>query len=132
MTTYFADAMYKHRGLAVQVEYARRVAPDPITNDGVAIRYVYTGEGLNAQASWLAPGRNIEPVIRHTRITPGIAIRQQRDSEALTESSLGFARYFNGHRIKMNGDIVHSRRTNLLNDESSAAWTMRLGLELGI
>jgi hypothetical protein len=132
MTTYFADAMYKRRGLAVQVEYARRTAPDPVTNDGVDIRYVYTGEGFNAQASWLPAGRNIEPVIRHTRVTPGLAIREQRDSDALRESSLGFARYFNGHRIKVNGDVIHSRRTNLLTDVSKAEWLMRLGMELGI
>lgn len=132
MTTYFADAIYKHRGLAVQAEYAHRVSPDPITQRGDTTRYVFAGEGVTVQASYLLPHVDFEPVLRYSRVTPAGTIRGLDNSEALEERSVGFSNYFNGHRIKFNGDITHIRRTDLTVQRSEAEWRVRLGIEVGI
>lgn len=52
MTTPFADAMLKRRGVLVAAEYAHRTSPDPITRSGPSTRTVFAGQGLKVQARW--------------------------------------------------------------------------------
>lgn len=132
MTTYFADAMLKRRGAMVAGEYAHRQSPDPITRSGTLSRFVYAGEGWNVQASWLLPSSRFEPQLRYTSIVSARSIRGQSGTEATTESAVGTAFYFNGHRIKATGDIIHARYEQLLTARRRGDWTMRLGAEVGI
>jgi len=132
ITTYFADALLKKRGVAVAVEYAHRVSPDPITRSGASIRHVYAGQGVNVQTSWLLPHSSWEPMLRYSAVTPARSIQALSTVEALQESALGLARYVNGHRIKMNGEFFHTRYRNAAADRRRGDWTLRLGAEVGI
>lgn len=132
MTTYFADALLKKRGVAMAAEYAHRVSPDPITRSGTSIRNVYAGQGVNLQTSWLLPHSNWEPMLRYSAVTPAKSIQALTTVEALQESAIGLARYVNGHRIKMNGEFFHTRYRNVAADRRRGEWTARLGAEVGI
>ncbi len=132
MTTYFADGLLKKRGVAVAVEYAHRVSPDPITRSGTSIRNVYAGQGVNVQTSWLLPHSSWEPMLRYSSVTPAKSIQSLSAVEALQESAFGLARYVNGHRIKMNGEFFRSRYRNVAADRRRGDWTLRLGAEVGI
>jgi hypothetical protein len=131
-TTYFADLMFKYRGVMIASEYAHRIAPDPVTTSGTSTRYVYAGEGINVQASWLLPGTRFEPQARFTRVSPALAIRGLSGAERTEETAIGLARYVNGHRIKMNGDLIHGRYADLQRVRKRGDWTLRLGAEVGI
>lgn len=131
MTTYFADALLKKRGVAISVEYAHRTAPDPITRSGATVRAIQAGEGVNLQASWLLPHRAWEPQLRFSSVTPALAL-QAIESEAARESAVGLARYVNGHRIKMNAEGIHGRYTMLSTGQRRGEWTLRFGAEVGI
>lgn len=132
MTTQFADVMLKRSGVMVAAEYAHRLAPDPITRSGTSTRFVYAGDGLNVQASWLLPNRPWEPQLRYTIVTPATSIRTVAGVEALTETALGLARYVNGHRIKMNSELIHGRYQELVSMRRRGDWTLRFGVEVGI
>jgi hypothetical protein len=132
MTTYFADALLKKRGVAVAAEYAHRTSPDPITRSGTSTRTVFAGEGVHVQASWLLPHHSWEPMLRFTSVTPARAIQGVAGIEATQESALGLARYVNGHRIKMNSEFIHGRYHNLALDTRRGDWTVRFGAEVGI
>jgi hypothetical protein len=132
MTTYFADGLLKTRGVAMAVEYAHRVSPDPITRSGTSIRNVYAGQGVNVQVSWLLPHRQWEPMLRYSSVTPAKSIQSLATVEALQESAIGIARYVNGHRIKMNGEFFHTGYRNVAADRRRGLWTARLGAEVGI
>lgn len=132
MTTQFADVMIKRAGVMLAVEYAHRLAPNPITTQGTSVRYVYAGEGVNVQASWLLPHRSWEPQLRYTSVAPARSIRAQTGAEALAESAIGLARYVNGHRIKMNSEFYHTRYNNLSRLVKRGEWTLRAGAEVGI
>ncbi|MCA0377383.1 MAG: OprO/OprP family phosphate-selective porin [Gemmatimonadetes bacterium] len=131
MTTYFADAMLKRRGVMVAAEYAHRTAPDPITRSGANTRAVFAGQGLNVQASWLTR-RNWEPQLRFSSVTPARAIQGVSGIEATREGSVGLGRYVNGHRIKANGELFRTDYRNLALRTKRADWTLRLGAEVGI
>jgi len=132
MTTHFADAMLKRRGVMLTGEYAHRLSPDPVTRSGTLSRYVFAGEGWNAQASWLLPGLRLEPQLRFTSVTPATSVRGQSGSEAVRESAVGSAFYFNGHRIKATGDLIHARYDALPLARKRGEWTLRFGAEVGI
>ena len=132
MTTHFSDLMIKRHGVMLEAEYAHRLSADPITASGTTRRYVYAGEGLHVQASWLLPHRNWEPQLRYSVVTPAQAIRGESGAEALAESALGLARYVNGHRIKMNSELIHTRYDDLFRLRKRGEWTFRMGAEVGI
>lgn len=133
MTTWFTDAIYKYQGFALQAEHARRFSSNPLTEEDGEVRYVFAGEGLLVQASYLFSGKHYEPFIRYVSITPALAVRGLDGSESLNEYAAGLGRYFQGHRIKINGDLSRIRAGMIgPNAASSNQWRARIGIEVGI
>lgn len=130
MTTQYADAILKRAGVMVELEYAHRLSPDPITTSGTSTRYVFAGEGWNAQASWLLPDSHWEPMLRYTSVIPATSIRTT-GAERSNEAAVGVARYVNGHRIKVNAEFIHGRFENMATRQMRGAYTLRTGLEFG-
>ncbi len=93
---------------------------------------MYAGEGWNTQASYLLPGSRFEPQLRFTSVTPARSVRGLAGADAVQESAVGGAYYFNGHRIKMSSDLIHARYENLVTNRKRGDWTLRLGAEVGI
>jgi hypothetical protein len=132
MTTYFADALLKRRRVALAVEYAHRVSPLPMTSGTMAPSVVFAGQGLTVQASWLLPRSSWEPILRVTTVTPALAIQSRARVESLAEQSVGLTRYVQGHRVKINSELLHSRFAQRPLATQRSEWTLRMGAEVGI
>jgi phosphate-selective porin OprO and OprP len=131
MTTGFVDVLYKHAGYSVSGEFARRVAPDPITTDGVDTRYVMAGDGVNVQAAYLTKAM-IEPAIRFSQVTPHRDLAGLSGAERQRQVSFGLTRFLKGHRVKVQGEVMHDDFRDILTRATRGAWTVRTSLEVGI
>ncbi len=129
MTTHFADVVVKRGGFTLAAEYAHRTANDPVTQLGSDVRYVFTGQGVHVQTSWLLPGTRIEPVARMTWVGAAAPIRGQAGAEDVREAAVGIARYVHGHRIKYQGEVM---RTVFRGAGGRGEVGARFGVEVGI
>jgi hypothetical protein len=105
LSTIFADAMFKYKGVSVMAEYANKVTTDGtswvvIDTAGVPSEYFYTGTGLNCQIGYLFK-KNWEVAGRYTFIQPS-SINQIDDIAMYT---LGFSRYIVEHNLKIQTDV---------------------------
>ncbi|MBS4071913.1 MAG: porin [Algoriphagus sp.] len=126
-----ADAMFKYRGWGVLAEYFQRRSPDPITrNSAGATRVVWIGKGHNIQLSKMISSKS-ELALRYAEVRPEdeiIPYESQGD-----EVALGFSRYLNGHRIKLQGNLGYgwaNNEWNLVN--TSNFWFGTFQVEFGI
>jgi phosphate-selective porin OprO/OprP len=106
ISTFFADAMFKYKGLAFMGEYAARDAENPIaveadgTQTGAIVR---VGNAFNGQLSYLFKS-NYEITVRFTTT----------DFKTLTNAlprdqyTLGFSKYIVGHKLKIQGDVSYT------------------------
>lgn len=131
MNTYLADLLYKHRGFSFAAEVARRTAPDPITTDGATTRYILTGDGVTAQTSYLMRS-NLEPALRFSMVTPDAEVSGQSGADRQRQVSFGLTRYLKGHRVKMQGEVLHDDYRNHLTGVRRGTWGLRTSMELGI
>jgi hypothetical protein len=104
INTFFADAMFKYRGLSIMAEYARRTADDPFAknSDGTLTgEVVNVGEGFNFQTGYLFKN-NYQVLGRYTNIIldesiTGVGIE--------TQYTIGLSKYFVGHKLKIQTDL---------------------------
>jgi phosphate-selective porin OprO/OprP len=101
-----ADAMFKYAGYGFLAEYFERNAHAPITQDqsGKA-KAVWIGKGTNFQLSKMV-SQNSEFAFRYAKINPDNQIKEfERRQE---ETILGYTKYLNGHRIKIQGNLGYA------------------------
>lgn len=126
-----ADAMFKYRGWGVLAEYFQRNSPDPITrNTLVATRVVWIGKGHNVQVSKMVSSKS-ELALRYAEVRPDEEIKAYESQG--DEVALGFSRYLNGHRIKLQGNFGYGWANNewkLIN--TSNFWFGTFQVEFGI
>lgn len=107
INTAFADLMFKHRGWAVLAELfwrdaSRRGLLERSTDEEPL--YVYTGRGLNVQASRMVSQRD-ELAFRYAVTAPFASLRPlERRREELTA---GFTHYFRDHRFKWQVNLAY-------------------------
>jgi hypothetical protein len=132
MRTLEADVLFKHRGVALYGEFAKRTAEDPITTRaGSANRYVYTGTGRLLQASYaLASGWS--PQLRWAVVTPDEEIADEIGAARQEQLSVGLTRYFKRHRIKSTGELLHDHVAANAAGAARKGWILRWAVELGI
>ncbi len=129
--TFIADLVLKWQGWALSGEYFQRDSDTPITTSSAgAVRFITTGQGLNAQLSKTLKSR-WEMAARYTVVQPTgeVALLRPRAEEAL----LGVNKYLNGHRIKLQwfgGYRWIEGRAGL--DAAGNAWTTMFQVEFGI
>lgn len=114
ISTWFADAMFKYRGISIMTEYASREAAAPIAveengmpavnEDGLQTgAVVLTGEAFNIQAGYLFKN-NYELATRFTTAdfdaVTGVDLQEQY--------TLGFSKYFVGHKLKIQSDVNYT------------------------
>lgn len=131
------DAMFKYRGFAFYQEYLTRNADSPITqNDLGKLRAVYTGFGVLSQMSYLFKN-NLELAARLATINPNKEIYDNLIFPQLNEKrqeqwQIGLTKYFYGHRLKVQGNILY----HITKDLQLATKKSQLGaifqVELGI
>ena len=125
------DAMFKYKGWGVLAEYFQRKSPDPITRNSLgATRVVWIGKGHNIQLSKMISSKS-ELALRYAEVRPDDEIKPyERQGD---EVALGFSRYLNGHRIKLQGNLGYgwaNNEWNLVN--TSNFWFGIFQVEFGI
>ncbi len=123
--------LYKHAGFALAAEYARRAAPNPITVQGGETRFVLTGDGITVQASYLRDD-NLEAALRASLVRPNAEIAGLRGADRQRQLAAGVTRYLKGHRVKVQGDVMHDEFRNLRTGALLATWGLRTSIEFGL
>jgi len=107
ITTFYIDAMYKHKGFSFMGEYAYRDAADPFAknSDGsLTGDVVQVGNGLNLQTGYLL-SKTIELSARYTNISFDQNITGKGAENMYT---LGLSKYIVGHKLKVQTDVSYT------------------------
>ncbi|MDO8966284.1 porin [Algoriphagus sp.] len=128
---FIADAMFKYMGWGVLTEYFHRSSSDPITENAQGLkRAVWVGKGTNVQLSKMISGKS-ELAFRYAAIRPDGSIEglEKRGEE----TNLGFTRYLNGHRIKIQANFGYSWFDGVLElQDTDNFWFGTFQVEFGI
>ncbi|MGB0879915.1 MAG: porin [Polaribacter sp.] len=106
ISTFFADAMYKHKGFSLMAEYAYRDAEDPYAknSDGTLTGdVVQVGSALNLQTGYLL-SKTLEVSGRYTHIDWDKNITGKGSENQYT---LGLSKYILGHKLKVQTDLSY-------------------------
>lgn len=120
------DILFKYQGIAFSTEYMRRESNNPITKSGTDIRYVYAGEGVNSELSYLFKN-NFQIAGRYTKIIPFNSIRAyEKETNYYT---MAVSKYIRGHRLKLQSDLTFKEVSSA---PANNNWQLRFQIELGI
>lgn len=138
--THEADVLFKYNGWAWYNEYMQRDANSPVTvnpSDVTRLRFVNVGRGYLSQLSYLFRN-NFEVAGRYSATVPFSELYGNPDFPTLAEKKLeqvelGVTKYLNGHRVKVQGNVIYGNRTDLVTDTSAGGfWSAIFQIELGI
>ena len=96
--------------------------------------YVYTGQGLNIQTSYLFD-RKWEVALRNSTLFPSDGIRPLAGYRNRNQTTLGVTRYIIGHSLKVQADIsydTYADRDPRIIPDNFNRWQLRFQLELGL
>lgn len=107
ISTLFVDMIAKYQGWAFQAEYANRdVSSNPGLLTAVPSPYVFTGNGLNTQISYVFPSF-WEVAGRYTRVNPHEELAtMEAQSDIYT---LGLTKYIQKHRNKAQINLSYQK-----------------------
>lgn len=126
-----ADMLFKFKGFALSSEFLYRSTDTAYTyNSSGSKRYVFTGMGVNSQASYCFK-KMWEVAVRHSILIPSYQI--YADENLRSEYAVCVTKYFMRHRLKVQTDFAYHRETDMLlarNENNFFQW--RFQIELGI
>lgn len=133
------DILFKYRGWAWYNEFMTRHTNNAVTvnpTDTTKLRTVYVGEGYLTQLSYLFKN-NYEIAARYSTTIPFSAIYNNAKYTSLKERrleqvELGITKYLNKHRLKIQGNVVYGKYTNMVNKSNTGFWSGIFQIELGI
>lgn len=138
LTTVSLDLLFKYKGFAVYSELMQRNCSNPITfsADTSSIQTVYAGYGILEQVSYLFKS-NWEVAVRYASVTPFKSIYNNTDfsgvnSKGTDEFQFGVTKYLNGHRVKVQANVLYQVTKNLRNDTQTSRFGGIFQIELGI
>jgi hypothetical protein len=123
IATFFVDGMFKYKGFAFMGEYANREADSPIATeeDGTPTGdIVLEGDAINFQGSYLLKS-NYEVTGRYSAIN----YYEINGTSDVDQYTLGFSKYFVGHKLKVQTDFTYSEKNA---EKDFLMW--RLGFDL--
>ncbi|HLV23816.1 MAG TPA: porin [Moheibacter sp.] len=131
MQSAFADLIFKYDGWSFMSAYMNRMAKNPITlnpDDENDIRYVYVGQGLDFQGSYLFRN-NYEIIGRYSNQWVDDEIRAFEPNTQ--QFSLGVTKYIWEHAFKLQAEATYETRDYFL-DKDTNNWYVRFQVEIGI
>jgi len=129
MQVALADVLLKYNGFSFSSELARRQARNPITTDDVDTRAILTGTGVTAQASYLFRN-NVEVGVRGSVVDPHRDVRAEFERQR--QESMVVTRYIQGHRVKLQGELIRDDFRDGVSGTTRGGWTFRTSFEFGI
>jgi hypothetical protein len=108
-----------------------RKSNQPLTfNSSGELRLVNVGYGMNFQTSKMISKKS-EIATRYSYVIPAASISAYQNK--IEEALMGYTRYLNGHRIKVQGNIGYRWFEGLYGIENSGNfWTGMFQVEFGI
>ncbi len=132
--SYFVDLIFKYRGFAFYTDYMGRTCPRPTFGAVDPAAFVYTGQGLNVQTSYLFDKR-WEIALRNSTLFPDREIRSWTGYRTHNQTTFGVTRYIIGHSLKVQADLSYNTFDTLGNAvgaELRDGWELRFQVELGL
>jgi phosphate-selective porin OprO and OprP len=133
LRTIIADGLIKYRGFALGGEYFRKLVDYSVYYDpnDFLFNIIPAGTGFNTQFSYCF-GNMYEPAIRFAGIIPDDDSRIYRPSQK--EIWAGVTKYLNGHRIKIQGNIIFNWFNNnfIPNNSGQNFWSVLFQVEYGL
>lgn len=132
--SYYLDFIYKYKGFAFYSDFMGRIADgsavlkDPVTG---TTQYVYVGNGLNLQTSYLFKS-NWEIALRNSTLFPDKEIQPYLSYERFNQTTFGITKYLNGHSIKVQMDASYNNKKMINPLINENGFEFRLQVELGI
>lgn len=133
MGAYFVDFILKYRGWALYTDFMGRACDRPLFDNDPAA-YVYTGQGLNIQTSYLF-NRKWEVALRNSTLFPSGEIRPLAGYRNRNQTTLGVTRYIIGHALKVQADLsydAYTGRDPRIIPDNCNRWQLRFQIELGL
>lgn len=127
--SYFADFILKYRGFAFYTDFMGRSCDRPLF-DADRNAFVYSGCGLNVQASYLFRNQ-WEVAVRNSTLFPERKVQPWAGYENWNQTTLGVTRYIIGHSLKVQADLSYNHRSESLTPDYNR-WEIRFQLELGL
>lgn len=126
LRSWIADAAFKYQGHGVVAEYFWRASSTAsLTDPLLGTLHIPIGRGLNAQYSYTFPSF-WAGMLRYSRVDREDAAALRNQEEIL----LGFNKFFNGHRIKIQSHLGYQRNFDEANQR--AFWVAMFQVEFGI
>ena len=133
MSAYFVDFILEYRGWAFYTDFMGRSCDRPLFDEDPAA-YVYTGQGLNIQTSYLF-NRKWEIALRNSTLFPSEEIQPLAGYHNRNQTMLGITRYIIGHSLKVQADLsydTYAERDPLIIPDNYNRWQLRFQIELGL
>ncbi len=138
MTTISLDLLFKYKGFALYSEFMQRNCSNPITysSDTTDIQPVYSGYGFLQQVSYLFKS-NWEVALRYAEVTPFSSVYNNPVFTSVNlkknqEFQVGVTKYFYGHRVKVQGNILYQLTNDLKFGTDTGKFGAIFQVELGI
>lgn len=133
--SYFVDLILKYRGFAFYTDFMGRSCDHPLFEPLEPLgppsgAYVYSGKGLNIQASYLF-NKKWEVALRNSTLFPAREVQSSAGYESWNQTTLGITRYIIGHSLKVQADLSYNSRNGNMGATYNR-WEMRFQLELGL
>ncbi len=138
LKTVSLDMLFKYHGFAVYSEFMQRDASNPITYnaDTTSLQTVYAGTGFLTQMSYLLPS-NWEFALRYADVNPYRSVYNNSEFPTVNlkgnkEFMFGVTKYLNGHRFKVQGNLLYQLTTDYQKNTSSGRYGAIFQVEIGI
>lgn len=129
LNAYFFDFILKYRGFAFYTDFMGRGCHNPLFTQAPGT-FVYTGCGVNFQASYLFRNK-WEVALRNSTLLPEKDIEPLVGYRNFNQTTVGITRYLIGHSLKIQADFSYNARSHSI-DPAYNRWELRFQLELGL
>ncbi len=132
------DLLFKYRGIAFYNEYCMRLVDEPVTVDPTLTKYatVFHGFGNLTQLSYIFKN-NYEIAMRYAFIKPYSTLFYNADFPSINvarqdQYHLGFSKYINGHRLKIQSNLTYNTKTDMKTKNTTGKFGVFFQIEVGI
>ena len=132
--SYFVDLIFKYRGFAFYTDYMGRTCSQPTFEAVDPAAFVYTGQGLNVQTSYLF-NKRWEIALRNSTLFPNEEIHARTGYRTHNQTTIGITRYIIGHSLKVQADLSYNTYDPLENGIDTGlrdGWELRFQIEIGL
>lgn len=134
LQSWFADLIFKYQGFAFYTDVMGRLCANPVVTDseGNATQRIYTGWGVNVQASYTFK-YDWEVGLRHSTLLPDSETAVYEGYTTENQATVVLTKYFIGHNLKIHADLSYNYATGASADYlSNNRWQAMLSVDVGI